>query len=590
MSIVELAKVTVLGLAARKAETIAELQELGCMHLIPLDDAGLAQPAAGPSRQSREALHFLASCTYQRRQVTDPARFDPVAVESMALQLQKHLFELQERRDFLAGRLENLAPWGDFSFAPLDEMGGQRLWFYVVPQHEIEAFETIDADWEIVNSDHRFHYVIVVSSEEPTDMPVERTLTGARSPAELASELEEVEMAIEDQEAQRAALTRWCTLFARSLDGLEDHAAQQIAAGQTFDLDPLFALQGWVPTARVAELERHAQEHDIALEVMPPDDEDDPPTLFENPPPLRAGEDLVTFYRTPGYRLWDPSSVVFYSFALFFAMIIADAGYGLVIGGITAWLWKRLAATEAGAAWRVLLTFLSVVTSAYGVLVGSYFGVSPPPGSLLAGLAQIDIHDAPAMMALSIGIGGAHVMLANAMDAYRQRGSPAALAPLGWLLVIGGGLLLGSQLISEGLPLWPGQVSMVLGLGLVVLFSGYGASPLARIGQGAMALTRLTKAFGDVLSYLRLFALGLASASLAAAFNDMAAGAREALSGLGLLAALLILALGHGLNFVLAIASAVIHGLRLNFIEFFDWGVPDEGRLFRAFERKNRNS
>ena len=104
--------------------------------------------------------------------------------------------------------------------------------------------------------------------------------------------------------------------------------------------------------------------------------------------------------------------------------------------------------------------------------------------------------------------------------------------------------------------------------------------------KGVTALTGVSGAFGDVLSYLRLFALGLASASLAAAFNDMAADVRQALPGIGMLFALLILLLGHALNFMLSVASGFIHGLRLNVIEFFKWGVQEEGNPYRPFSRK----
>ena len=114
---------------------------------------------------------------------------------------------------------------------------------------------------------------------------------------------------------------------------------------------------------------------------------------------------------------------------------------------------------------------------------------------------------------------------------------------------------------------------LILGALLVLVFTGYGAQPGARAAMGLLALTNLTKLFGDVLSYLRLFALGLASASLAIAFNSMAADVHTAFPGTGLLFAILILILGHGLNFVLGMAGAVIHGLRLNLLEFFDWGV-----------------
>jgi len=587
MSIVRLKKVTFLGHSDRKDEIIEDLQELGCLHLIPLTAEGeAADEGAGPSRQSRDALMFLASCPYQRRQATDARKFDPIAVERRTLELQKQLFDLREERDYLTQRAKNLERWGDFAFTPLEELGGLRIWFYVVPRREMQAFDAVDLPWEIVNSDHSNHYVIVISAEEPQDMPFERTLTGWRSPADIAARLEEVELAIEDAEAERSSLTRWCGLFARSLDGLEDHAARQYAAHRTFDKAPLFAMQAWAPTDTITDLRDYADSHDLALEIADPAAEDEPPTLFENPPKLRAGEDLVTFYQTPAYRLWDPSSVVYISFAIFFAMIISDAGYGLLLAGITTWLWKAMGRSEKAREWRVLLTTLSAGSVAYGMLAGSYFGVTPPDDSLLDGLHVLDPGDSGTMMALSIALGGLHIIIANLMDAARMRGSPAALAPTGWALVVAGGLLLGIRMLTDAMPLWPGQAVAVLGLVLILLFTGYGQRPLQRAVKGIMAMTSLTKAFGDVLSYLRLFALGLASASLAVAFNGMAAGIKESFPGVGLLFALVVLLLGHGLNFILSLSSAVIHGLRLNVIEFFDWGVKEEGNLFRAFRRK----
>ena len=109
---------------------------------------------------------------------------------------------------------------------------------------------------------------------------------------------------------------------------------------------------------------------------------------------------------------------------------------------------------------------------------------------------------------------------------------------------------------------------------------------LWRLVDGLQGLLGITGAFGDVLSYMRLFALGLASASLAITFNDLAAGVHQALPGIGLLAAILIVAVGHTLNLGLSLMSGVVHGLRLNFIEFYKWGLPEEGKSFRRFGRK----
>jgi V/A-type H+-transporting ATPase subunit I len=137
-----------------------------------------------------------------------------------------------------------------------------------------------------------------------------------------------------------------------------------------------------------------------------------------------------------------------------------------------------------------------------------------------------------------------------------------------------------------------GMVGLVSGLGMVFLFSS--SRPLFstrisdwlwRILDGLMGLTKISQAFGDTLSYLRLFALGLASAQLAVTFNDLAIGVRE-IPGLGMVLALLILVVGHSINIVLGIMGGVVHGLRLNCIEFFNWSLTDEGYSFRPFCKK----
>ena len=131
---------------------------------------------------------------------------------------------------------------------------------------------------------------------------------------------------------------------------------------------------------------------------------------------------------------------------------------------------------------------------------------------------------------------------------------------------------------------------MAIGGLLVLWFTAPRERPFARLIQGLLGLTRISGALGDVLSYLRLFALGLGSASLAIEFNSMAAGVREGYPVIGMFFALLILILGHGVNLILGIAAGVIHGLRLNVIEFFNWGLKEEGTLYKPFKQSEDNS
>jgi V/A-type H+-transporting ATPase subunit I len=146
---------------------------------------------------------------------------------------------------------------------------------------------------------------------------------------------------------------------------------------------------------------------------------------------------------------------------------------------------------------------------------------------------------------------------------------------------------------SEGAPHWLGGAGrwvLGLGLGAVFAFSSERSVHDARSAlwwllDSLQGLTNVTKIFGDVLSYLRLFALGLASASLALTFNDLARQVANDLPGLGLLFSILILLVGHVLNLLLSVMSGVVHGLRLNFIEFYNWALLGEGYPFRPFKK-----
>ncbi|HKK23377.1 MAG TPA: hypothetical protein VJ947_06785, partial [Pseudohaliea sp.] len=390
-----------------------------------------------------------------------------------------------------------------------------------------------------------------------------------------------------------ASLTRWCTLFRLSLDRLDDSFARAQASGRTFNADPVFALQGWVPAARAGEVRSYAEAECLAVTIAPPGPGDDPPTLLANAPPAASGQDLVQFYTTPGYRTWDPSNAVFFSFAVFFAMILSDAGYAVLLSLPLLLYWGRMGASDLGRRLRALFASLLAAALVWGVMVGGYFGLDPPEGSLLAGLKVFTVNDYEAMMAVSITVGIVHLLIANGAIAWRRRSEPRGLGAFGWVVMLLGGtaLWLGYGGAGSGIPFAGRLVEAgpwLLGAGalLVLGFTAPHKRPLGRLLGGLLGLTGITSAFGDVLSYLRLFALGLASASLAVAFNDLAGTVADAMPGLGIFLALLVLLIGHALNLTLALMSGFVHGLRLNFIEFFRWCVPEEGHPFQAFARK----
>lgn len=588
--IVPLLKLTLCGLLREKAKILADLQTMGCLHLIPLTDLPDTLRGAGPSSESQEALKFLLESPQKLRPLRDGGRFDPFRLETQILELKARMQELADERDLLLVRLSNLQNWGDFTFPALEDLGGHRLWFYVLPHHQLAQVPAhlISA---VTNRDNRFAYVVVISVEEPAGMPVPRVRTGRFSPPELKKRLEEVEMELEDLQLERTSLTRWRLLLAQSLNRLEDETALNHAALSSLSDDPLFALQAWAPRENVGAIRAYAQEKGLVCEVKAPQPAETPPTLLRNHPRLAAGQDLVSFYKTPGYWQWDPSVVVLFSFALFFAMIVADAGYSLLLAAGLLVCWRRWGGSEARRRLRDFAAILTGFSLVYGILVNSYFGLAFPAGTWPARLGLLDLHDFNTMMGLTVAIGITHLIVANACDAWTRRSSLAVLAPVGWILIFGGASAYFVATLGYGPEPWLADTGLALmaagGVG-VLLFTSLQGSWWQRLLGGLQGLTRAIGAFGDTLSYLRLFALGLASASLAVNFNMLAQNTKAALPSLGLLFASLIALCGHAINLLLAIASGFIHGLRLNFIEFFNWGLSEEGIPFQAFRRKER--
>ena len=451
----------------------------------------------------------------------------------------------------------------------------------------------MDLPWSVVARDHRFAYVVVMASDQPTGMPVPPVELEPRPLSKLRQRLEQVERDLEELDYRRIGLTLYTDVLRETLDEADDRAARQQAARLVLEEDHLFAVQGWAPEARAAALRQFGADHGLAVTIEPPGPQDKPPTLLANPPALRGGEDLVSFYMTPAYGMWDPSKVVLFAFALFFAMIIADAGYGVVLGVILWAMWKRLGATASSRGLRSVMLTVIIFSIVYGVLLGSYFGVEPAEGSWLGALHILHANDQGMMMWLSIGVGAVHLAGANLVTAWRHRHTLHALSGLGWAAIILGGLGVGLGKSYAALAALStlGWIGLVLGGLLVLLFHSerpFSLEPkqlLGRLVDGLKGLLELSKAFGDVLSYLRLFALGLAAVKLAEVFNHMAATSFES-KGVGVLLGVLILLVGHTINFAMGIMGGVVHSLRLNLIEFFNWSLPEEGQRFEALAKK----
>lgn len=596
MAIVALKKLTFCGLSSEKLQLLDALQKLGCAHLIPLQKISESTEFAF-SQQTEDglkALNYLNQCKNRHQQIKGAGRFDfdRVVGDVLAIRSKNRLFA--DKRDTLLKRIREIEPWGDFRLPENETLQGLKLWFYRVPARLMQRLRSVNLVWQLVHKDNLYCYIIVLDSQEPppSSMPVPRAHVGKIPLSTLKSELSAVESALEELEAERETLTCWIGSIAAYLVNAEDELDLKLADAISIDSGGVFIVQAWVPETKFADCESLARRHHLALHCADPDSKDSPPTLLKNPEYLAAGEELVNFYYPPAYSGWDPSIVVFFSFAVFFSMILSDAGYAVLFALLLASEWRKLGRSKKGLRLRRLAMATIFISMIWGVLAGSYFGLSPGHGSVLHSLKLIDINDFDAMMRLSIAVGVAHIAIANGVMFYQYRGSRLAFVFLGWWFVVIGGFLLWGAINLENTLLRRIAYSLSISGGLLILIFGSERAIvrpvdwLWRILDGCKSLTGMTGMFGDVLSYMRLFALGLSSASLALIFNQLAAQVYHSIEGVGLLLSLLILLLGHGLNLVLCLMSGLVHGLRLNFIEFYHWGVSDEGYSFKAFSKK----
>ncbi|MEM1312965.1 MAG: V-type ATP synthase subunit I, partial [Pseudomonadota bacterium] len=507
MSIAPMLRVSLCGPLADKADAVEALQDLGCVHLIPLREAPpLAPRDAEARRRARAAYGHLVGAPEPSRPWPARREIDVDRLIADALANRARLREAHDRADFLQGRIAGLAIFGDFDLPPEPALRGMKLWFYVLPIKHKAHLDRVELPWQIIGRDNTHLHLAVLSRDEPPAdlLPVARVRTGARRLSELRQDLEETKIEIEQAETERAELSRSRLALGARLARAEDADDRRHAQSMTLDEGRVFALQGWAPADRGADLLALGESRGLAVALDPPGPDDVPPTLLANEGPLDGVGALTSFYMTPDYRGWDPSLIVFGSFAIFFAMILADAGYAAVLAGLLGTQWSRLGASPGGRRARTMLSLLLAAAFVYGALAGSYFGVAPSPGSLPASIVVIDVADADTMMRASIIIGVLHLTIANAAAALAARTLGQRVTKLGWIAATVGGLLIW---------LAPGAVGGVLLVaGLAAVFAG-GAlgrpirglrDGLLGLLDGAMALTSVTKIFGDVLSYMRL--------------------------------------------------------------------------------------
>ena len=340
------------------------------------------------------------------------------------------------------------------------------------------------------------------------------------------------------------------------------------------------AFVGFAPTTEDARLTVEFNKMDIYWFKEDAVEEDNPPIKLRNNKFISMFEVLTGMYGMPVYSEFDPTPILGPFFLLFFSMCMGDAGYGILLIIIGLLMKKYMPSMKSMAP---LVTTLGVGTLVVGTILGTFFGISLAgaswvPDWLKRCMITGKVAGYDAQMVLAIGIGVVHICLAMVVKAigYTKRfGLKTTISTWAWLILILGGLVTAglalAGVIDENVTKWIViVVGVISGLGIYV-FNTPGRNPLINIGAGVWdTYNMVTGLLGDVLSYIRLYALGLAGGMLGGAFNNLAYMAFDGMPIVAnYIAFVVIILFGHTLNLAMSCLGAFVHPLRLTFVEYF---------------------
>ena len=354
-------------------------------------------------------------------------------------------------------------------------------------------------------------------------------------------------------------------------------------------------VDGWILADKRHQFEEslrmHFKRSDYSIETSPilEEDIDEVPIKLQNNKLVTVYERLTAMYSLPKYNEIDPTPIMTIFYLLFFGMMVADVGYGLAVLLISLVVKKVFKVKRSTRSFVDFLYYLSFPMMGWGLIYGSFCGMSLPFGFI-----DVTVDIIPMTM-IAIGLGYFHIMAGLILQMFNQAKLKnyfdMLTGGLAWFLTfLGGGIMILATVVPFlGQITWyMGTVILVIGLGMTILVPAvqYGKRWYMGIGKGLYSLYGATSYLGDFVSYSRLMALGVAGGSVALAFNTILAFLPlPARLTLGVILAIIL----HGLNIFLSLLSAYVHGIRLQFIEFFGKFYQGGGKRFDPFKAAEKN-
>ena len=595
--IARMKKITLLVSERSRTDFLFKLREAGVVHVNQI------KPALSQDINDQEdkiallnnAVGILDNYSGTQKEEKALSEEELINIAQEIAQQQSENEEALTRIRDIKTELEWFSPWGGFDPKELDFLkdNGVTVRLYCLRRDEYKRIKDEYKDKiHIIKKEKGRVYLALAACREEERLELNEVRPPQRGFQELKKALgyfnrriKAIDSFFEENVPLKDAFTKEVKKLERKLQFSRVREGMKVEEAFSY-------LEGFCPEEYLKKAISLARAENAGYLIEEPDNPEETPTLIKNPGWVRIIEPVFRFMRAiPGYGEYDISPYFLIFFSVFFAMLIGDAGYGIVFLIATFFVQKRLKGLPREL--FPLMYLISLATVIWGAITGTYFGFEkiaeiPFLNSLI--IDRIDSFvdtNQNFMIYLCFIIGVIHLSIAHLIIAFRMINSLKVLAEAGWISILWGLFFVAGKLVAERpLPVFAGYL-LAAGVLFVLLFSNFRRNVIkgVLISLGTIPL-KIIGSFSDIVSYLRLFAVGYASVAVAASFNNMALGLgfNSVAAGLG---AAFIIFFGHALNILLGLMAVIVHGVRLNMLEFSgQMGIEWSGKEYDPFREK----
>ena len=605
--ITKMKKLTFLVYHKEYEEFLNSLRELGVVHIVE------KQQGAADNTELQENIRLFnrLAATLKLLQNQKHEKNAVIATEggtaTRGMQVLDEVDALQTEHGKLSQQLQSYAKekevlevWGNFEPTGIQKLkdAGYIIGFYSCSEGNYKEEWETEYNAMIVNRiSSKVFFVTVTKAGQEVDLDVEQAKLPAYSLSRLEALYDTTEQAIEGNEKKLVALSETdipsLKAALKELQSQIEFSKVVLSSEQTAG-DKLMLIEGWAPAYSKVEIEAYLNDAHVYYEITDPMPGDNVPIRLNNKGFFAWFEPICKLYMLPKYNELDLTPFFAPFFMVFFGLCLGDSGYGLFLFlGATAY---RLLAKKVTPSMKSIISLIQVLSASTffcGLLTGTFFGANiyDLDWPIVQRLKHAVLMDNNDMFRLSLILGVIQILFGMVLKAVNQTiqfGFKYAIATIGWIILLVStavsALFSSSELLSMGGTAY--KVVLCISGAMIFLFNTPGKNIFMNIGLGLWdSYNMVTGLLGDVLSYVRLFALGLSGGILAGVFNSLAVGMSPDNVTAGPIVMVLIFVIGHAINMFMNVLGAMVHPMRLTFVEFFkNSGYEGGGKEYKPFK------